>query len=76
MNFNGTSTIASGTSVAAPLVAGMMAIACEAIAPDCTSGDTAFLYQAFRDIGALGTVTDFFGNPIAGAQSRFIWQQF
>ncbi|MCP5329655.1 MAG: S8 family serine peptidase [Pseudomonadales bacterium] len=74
---NGNQSVASGTSIAAPLIAGVMAVACEASGTACNSGDTASLYNAFRATGTMGTVTELFGGgPVSGSTSRFIWQQW
>lgn len=74
---NGNSVIAIGTSVAAPYVAGIFAVACQAVAPYCDAGGpAAALYTALRNTGRIGTVTNTNGTPLTGATSRFIWQQW
>ncbi len=65
----------SGTSFSAPYLAGIFAVACQAVAPYCSTNDTGVLYQALRDTGILGTVTNPDGTPLTGATSRFIWKQ-
>lgn len=78
MNFNGTQTTVSGTSFAAPYIAGVFAVGCQVAAPFCTTATSAApLYQALRDTGELNTVTDTGGVPLpAGTTSRFIWKQW
>lgn len=75
INQYGTPVIESGTSFSAPYIAGVFAIACQAAAPACTSGDTGSLYQALRNTATLNTVTNTDGTPLTGATSRFIWKQ-
>lgn len=75
INQYGTPIAANGTSLAAPYIAGIFAIACQAAAPACTSGDTGSLYQALRNTATLNTVTNTDGTPLTGATSRFIWKQ-
>ncbi|UJP05435.1 MAG: S8 family serine peptidase [Nitrosomonas sp.] len=77
MNQSGSSVTNSGTSFSAPYVAGLFAIACQAAGQVCnTATSAAPLYQALRDKGKLGTVTNTDGTPLTGATSRFIWQQW
>lgn len=77
INQNGTPVTANGTSFSAPYIAGMFAIACQAAGTLCDTAPTAAsLYQALRDTGALGTVTNTDGTPLTGATSKFIWQQW
>ncbi len=67
----------SGTSFAAPYIAGIFAVACQAAGTFCNSGDTAGIYTALRNTGTLGTVKNEDGTPLAnGSTSRFIWQQW
>jgi len=65
-----------GTSFSAPYVAGIFAVVCEAVGTFCNTTPTANLYQALRDTGTLGTVTNTNGTPLTGATSRFISQQW
>lgn len=77
MNQNGSSVTNSGTSFSAPYIAGLFAIACQAAGQLCnTATSAAPLYQALRDTGKLGTVTNTDGSTLTGATSRFIWQQW
>lgn len=72
---NGSPVTVNGTSFSAPYVAGIFAVACQSVVPYCSSNDTGVLYQALRDTGILGTVTNADGTPLTGATSRFIWKQ-
>jgi len=77
MDKNGSQTITSGTSLSAPYIAGIFAIACQAAgATYCATRGTANLYADLRNTGTLGTVTNTDGTPLTGATSRFIWQQW
>lgn len=76
MNQNGAQITVSGTSISAPYMAGMFAVACQAISPYCSSGNTAAIYTAMRNSGTLNTVTNNDGTPLTGATSRFIRQQW
>lgn len=77
MNQNGATVTVSGTSFAAPYIAGVFAIACQAAGTLCNNAPTAAsLYTALRDSGTLGTVTNTNGTPLTGATSRFIRQQW
>lgn len=62
----------SGTSFAAPYVAGMFAVACEQAGSYCSTADVAEIYANMRATGTLNTVTDPDGKPLTGATSRFI----
>lgn len=66
----------NGTSFASPIVAGMAAVACESVAPDCALNSVMTLYEAFRDTGTMGTVLDTDGSPLTSSPSRVIWQQW
>ena len=73
---NGSQTIKSGTSFAAPYIAGMFATGCQAAAPYCnTTTDTGIVFQALMNFATLGSVTNADGTPLTGATSRFIWDQ-
>lgn len=72
---NGSPVTVNGTSFSAPYIAGVFAVACQSVVPYCSSNDTGVLYQALRDTGILGTVTNADGTPLTGATSRFIWKQ-
>lgn len=65
-----------GTSFAAPYVAGIFAVACQAAGQFCNSGNTPAIYQAMRDTATLNTVTNPDGSPLTGATSRFIGQHW
>ncbi len=72
---NGSPVTVSGTSFSAPYIAGVFAIACQAVVPYCSSTEIGTVYQALRDTGTLGTVTNPNGSTLTGATSRFIWKQ-
>lgn len=74
LNLNGQTTIDSGTSFAAPYVAGVFAIACQGVAPYCSQANTGDIYNNFKNAaGTSGTVTEPDGSAlIGGATSRFI----
>lgn len=66
-----------GTSFAAPYVAGVFAVACQAAGTLCsTSGSAASLYAALRSTGYLNSVVNPNGTPMTSSPSRFIWQQW
>lgn len=77
LNFDGTQVTTGGTSMAAPYISGIFAVACQAAGTFCdTATSAAPLYQALRNTGTLGTVTDTGGAALpAGTTSRFIWRQ-
>lgn len=67
----------TGTSYSAPYISGIFAVACEAAGTLCDTVSTAApLYEALRNTGTLGTVTDTDGSPIPNSTSRFISQQW
>ena len=67
----------TGTSFSAPYISGIFAVACEAAGTLCDTVSTAApLYEALRNTGTLGTVTDTDGSPIPNSTSRFISQQW
>jgi hypothetical protein len=66
----------SGTSFSAPYIAGIFAVACQAVGAYCNTTPTADMYTALRNTGMLGTVTNSDGTPLTGATSRFISQQW
>ncbi|MBS4097105.1 MAG: S8 family serine peptidase [Sulfuricella sp.] len=77
MDQNGSTITASGTSFAAPYVAGIFAIACQTAGTTyCKTRGTANLYTDLRNTGTLNTVTNSDGTPLTGATSRFIRQQW
>ncbi len=78
LDFDGTQTTLNGTSFAAPYIAGIFAVACQVAAPFCdTATSAAPLYQALRNTGQIGTVTNTGGGALpAGTTSRFIWKQW
>ncbi|MER0217396.1 MAG: hypothetical protein DU481_14800 [Nitrosomonas sp.] len=77
LNFNGTSVLNSGTSFSAPYIAGIFAVACQAAGTLCdTATNATTLYDALRNTGVIGTVTNTDGTPLTGATSRFIVQQW
>lgn len=66
----------SGTSYAAPMLAGIAAIACEAYSPDCSTIDVLDLYDAFKASGN-STVLKQNGDPLpTGHPDIVIWQQW
>jgi len=67
-----------GTSLAAPYIAGIFAVACQAAgAGYCATRGAANLYADLRNTGTLGTVKNEDGTPLAnGSTSRFIRQQW
>lgn len=75
LNWNGQQVTDSGTSFSAPYVAGIFALACQAVAPYCSQANVADIYNNFRNTGTLGTVTESNGSPLIGATSRFISKQ-
>jgi hypothetical protein len=77
MYYNGSQGTWSGTSFAAPYIAGVFAIGCQATAPFCSlsTSATGTIYDALRNTGAIGTVTNPDGSALTGATSRFIWKQ-
>lgn len=76
LNLNGQTTIDSGTSLSAPYVAGIFAIACQGVAPYCSQANTGDIYNNFKNgAGTLGTVTESNGTPLIGATSRFVTKQ-
>jgi hypothetical protein len=77
LNYNGTSVINSGTSFSSPYIAGIFAVACQAAGTLCnTATNATTLYDALRNTGVIGTVTNTNGTPLTGATSRFIVQQW
>lgn len=77
LNFNGVSVTNSGTSFSAPYIAGIFAVACQAAGTFCnTATNATTLYDALRNTGIIGTVTNTNGTPLTGATSRFIVQQW
>ncbi len=77
LNFNGTSVTNNGTSFSAPYIAGIFAVACQAAGTLCnTATNATTLYDALRNTGVIGTVTNTNGTPLTGATSRFIVQQW
>ena len=76
MNQYGSADTPSGTSFAAPYIAGIFAVVCQAAGTYCNTTSTATLYQNLRDTGVLGTVVDYDGGPLPNSTSRFIWQQW
>lgn len=77
LDYLGYSTLKSGTSYAAPYVAGLFAAACQFHAPFCSrianAGDA---YAGLRAFGAMGTVVEPNGSPLPGSTpSRFIWRR-
>ena len=73
----GNPVTAVGTSLAAPYITGIFAVACQFAEPYCdVGGPAAALYTALRNTGTLNTVTDTYGAPLIGATPRFISQQW
>lgn len=74
MDQTGTQDLVNGTSFAAPYIAGVFAIACQYVAPYCTTASTADMYTGLRNT-ATATVTNPNGTPLTGSVSRFISKQ-
>lgn len=79
--FGGSSSSNLGTSFAAPYVAGVFALACQALstaAVNCNNSlDTSMKYNALRNAAMLGTVVNTDGNAfVDGTVSRFIVQRW
>ena len=74
----GTPSLFSGTSLAAPYMAGVFAVACQAAGTYCDTTPIATLYNDLRNTGTLGTVKNADGStPLPNnSTSRFIWQQW
>ncbi len=72
----GNRVVVNGTSISAPYISGVFAVACQAAGTLCKSGNTASLYNALKGTGTLGTVTNTNGTPLTGATSRFITAQW
>lgn len=66
----------SGTSFAAPYIAGIFAVACQATGTLCSTTSTSALYDALRSTGTLNTVVRPDGSPLTDSTSKFIWQQW
>lgn len=75
-NVDGFYATDSGTSFSAPYIAGIFAVACQAVAPACTTAGSSALYTALRGSGTLNTVVNPNGTALTGSTSRFIWQQW
>lgn len=73
LNHDGTPAIVSGTSIAAPYVAGLLASVCHAIAPHCQTAANGVVYQGFKSAhGTTGSVVEPNGAALpAGTPSRF-----
>lgn len=78
MDRNGWTPSPSGTSFAAPYIAGVFAVACQAAGTYCNTAPIATLYNDLKNMGTLGTVKNADGStPLPnGSTSRFIWQQW
>lgn len=78
MDINGFTPATSGTSLAAPYIAGVFAVVCQAAGTHCDTTPIATLYSELRNTGTLGTVKNANGStPLPnGSTSRFIWQQW
>jgi hypothetical protein len=70
----GISTTDWGTSMSAPLVSGLFAVACHNSALLCDVAPTGMLYDGMRQFATVGTVTNKDGTPLTGAYSRFFWK--
>jgi len=68
----------SGTSLAAPYIAGVFAVVCQAAGTYCDTAPIANVYSALRSTGEPDTVKNADGStPLPnGSTSRFIWQQW
>ncbi|MEQ1635948.1 MAG: S8 family serine peptidase [Methylococcales bacterium] len=76
LNSGGSPEKATGTSLSAPYIAGIFAVACQTNPTFCNTAPTADIYNVLRGYGTLGTVTNTDGSPLTGATSRFIRQQW
>jgi oryzin len=74
INYNGAAWLNWGTSFAAPYMAGMFAVGCQAAGTLCdTMANAGVAYDALRNIGTLGTVVNSDGSALPGGTvSRFI----
>ncbi len=78
MTKDGLTVTNSGTSLAAPYIAGMFAVGCEAYGTYCDITPVAAIYTEMRNKGVFDTVRNADGTtPLPnGSTSRFIWQQW
>lgn len=72
----GTPITGSGTSFAAPYIAGLFAIACQFSGTYCNTTPTATIFADLRATGTMGTVTGITGIFGPNSTSRFISQQW
>ena len=69
----GNPTFATGTSIAAPFLAGLFAAGCPVLGTFCKVSTVADIYARMRSIGVMGTVVMDNGSPLpAGTASRFV----
>lgn len=73
LNHDGTQAEVSGTSFAAPYVAGLLASVCQAIAPNCQTAANGVNQQGFKTAhGITGSVVEWTGSALpTGTPSRF-----
>lgn len=78
MDKNGLMPSVDGTSIAAPYIAGLFAMACQSAGTYCNTTPITTVYNSMRGAGTLGTVKNPDGSPPLpnGSTSRFIWQQW
>ncbi len=73
MFFTGALLVDSGTSFSAPYMAGMFAVGCQVVVPQCATAPSGDMYALLRSIATLGSVVDPGGAALpAGTTSRFI----
>ncbi len=70
----GNNTTASGTSMSAPLVSGLFAVACQISALSCDTAPTGMLYDGMKQFATVGSVVNKDGSALTGAYSRFFWK--
>lgn len=73
LNYDGTPVVVSGTSIAAPYVAGLFASACHTAGTYCqTVANPGVAYQGFKGNSVIGSVVEPNGGALpAGTPSRF-----
>lgn len=74
MNFDGAPVSASGTSFAAPYMAGIFAAGCQVLGTYCnTMPNSGSIYNLLKGAGTMNTVVEPNGGPLpGGSPSRFI----
>ncbi|MBC5765123.1 S8 family serine peptidase [Ramlibacter albus] len=74
MNFDGTPVLRSGTSFAAPYMAGIFAAGCQVLGTYCnTMPNSGSIFNLLKGTGTMNTVVEPNGGPLpGGSPSRFI----